>query len=59
MYLLLLAAGLTLATMVCTLLSDPARRALGLQDRKLLDLVDDVEKELALFARKHLKAQVM
>lgn len=51
-YFVLLAIGLTLTAMICTLLSDPLRRAFRLQERKLLDLVDEIEREIVLATRR-------
>jgi len=50
--LLFLVAGLAVAAMACTILSDPVRKTLGFQRNRLNALLDDVEKELIVLAHK-------
>ncbi len=52
--LILLAAGLTVGAMACTILSDPIRKFLGFHRNRLELLVDEVERELIVLAHKRL-----
>jgi hypothetical protein len=53
--LLVLGFAVTVGAIACTVVSDPLRKATGLHRRRLTTLVDAIERELALIARKHVK----
>ena len=53
--LLILGAGLTASALACTILSDPIRKVLGFHRHRLEVLLDDVERELIVFAHKWIR----
>ena len=53
--LFILAAGLTVGAMACTILSDPIRKMLGFHRKRLEVLLDEVEKELVVLSHRSIK----
>lgn len=58
LFLFLLTMTLALASMLCALLSDPIRKYVGLQERRLNALMDEMEKELLVFSHRKLKSRL-
>jgi len=50
-----LGVGLTIGTMVCTILSDPIRKTLGFHRNRLEILLDGMEKELIVLCHKRIR----
>ncbi len=57
--LVLLALVVAAGAIACAVVSDPLRRALGLHQRRLNTLVDNLERELAAFAQKAVKPSLL
>jgi hypothetical protein len=56
--LVVLGAGLTVAAMACTILSDPIRKSLGFHRHRLEVLIDEVERELIVLSHKTIRAKL-
>jgi hypothetical protein len=56
--LVVLGAGLTVAAMACTILSDPIRKALGFHRHRLEVLLDEMERELIVLSHKRIRQKL-
>lgn len=56
--LVVLAAGLTVGAMACTILSDPIRKLLGFHRHRLDVLLDDMERELIVLSHKRIRQEL-